>query len=137
MPTVTKNGQLESLKLILSKNLLLRLFENNINPDYYNNVDDYEEARGGGYSQKILNASKWKFGFFVDEPIAVYPDQVFEFTGPVGLVYGFYVTGMDGKIIRWAERFADGPYEVLRAGDTVTVIPRTRMPRIDNPSKLV
>jgi hypothetical protein len=134
-PATTKEGQMESLRLILSKSLTLRLFENNIEPDYYNTVNDYKEVGGGGYSPKVLDPARWKFGFIEDLPMAGYKDQVFEFTGPVGLVYGYYITNDASDVVRWAERFVDGPYEVLRTGDTVTVAPRARLPRMDEPKK--
>ena len=85
MTTMTKEGQMEALKLMLSRNLVLRLFENDIKPDYYNTIDDYKEVSGGGYSPKVLNSSKWKFGFVADIPTAGYPDQLFVFVGPVGI----------------------------------------------------
>ncbi len=125
----TKKGQLESLKLILSRELILRLYTNNINLDYYLEIDDFKEATGGDYTTIILEVDGWKFGFKADDPIATYPEQVFSFKGPVGLVYGYYLTNEDGNIVRWAEKFADVPYDVLRMGDTVTVVPRARLPR--------
>jgi hypothetical protein len=126
---VTKKGMLESLRLVLSVPLVLRLYENNTYPNYHHEVSDYKEASGGGYAVKILEPKNWKFGFLADAPIADYPDQIFEFIGPVGLVHGFYITDENNKVVRWAERFADGPYEVLRVGDSVTVVARIRFPR--------
>lgn len=125
----TKKGQLESLKLMLSVNIVLRVYTNNTYPNYHHEIDDYREASGSGYAVKVLEPENWKFGFVADDPIATYPQHVFEFTGPVGLAYGYYLTDEDNKIVRWAERFADGPYEILRMGDTVTVVPRARLPR--------
>jgi hypothetical protein len=135
MPTTTKEGHMENLKLILSKNLVLRLFENDIKPDYYSTVSDFKEVNGGGYTPKVLNASKWKFGFVEDIPAAAYPEQLFVFTGPIGLIYGFYLTDGNGKVVRMAERFADGPYEVLRMKDNITVVARVRLPVLDKPKE--
>jgi len=125
----TKKGQLESLKLILSRTLILRLYTNDTQPNYYYEIEDYKEANGGDYKVFTLEPENWKLGFIADDPIATYPEQVFSFKGPVGLVYGYYLTNEDGDIVRWGEKFADGPYEVLRMGDTVTVVPRARLPR--------
>jgi hypothetical protein len=135
MSQTTKEGQMENLKLILSKNLVLRLFENDIKPDYFNSLNDFKEANGGGYTPKILNASKWKFGFEANVPIAAYPQEVFSFVGPVGLIFGYFITDTNNRLVRWAYRFDDGPYEVLRMGDTIEVIARTRLPVVDNPKK--
>jgi len=116
---------------MLSKRIILRLYENDTFPNYYYENKDYREASGGGYEAKVLEPGKWKFGYIADNPVASYPQQVFEFTGPVGLVFGYYITDEDNKIVRWAEKIADGPYEVLRMGDTVTIVPRIRLPRIE------
>lgn len=129
MGVQTREGKLASLKLMLSKPLILRLYENNVYPTYHSGIDDFREASGGGYAVKILEPDKWKYGFMADAPIATYPDQLFEFSGPVGFVYGFFVTDEDRTLVRWASRFADGPYEVLRIGDTVKVQTRVRLPK--------
>ncbi|MHA2265531.1 MAG: hypothetical protein ACXAEN_24335 [Candidatus Thorarchaeota archaeon] len=126
---ITRKGLIESLKLVVSVPVILRLYENNVYPNYHHEINDYKEASGGGYVVKILEPENWKFSLIADSPVATYPDQLFEFTGPVGLVHGYYVTDEKNKIVRWAERFADGPYEVLRLGDAVTVITRIRLPR--------
>ena len=135
MPTITKEGHMETLKLMLSKNLVLRLFENDIKPDYYSTINDFKEVGSGGYSPKILNASKWKFGFIEDIPVAVYPEQLFIFNGPVGLIFGSYITDTNGEVVRVAKRFDDGPYEVLRMKDNITVGPKIRLPILDKPKR--
>jgi hypothetical protein len=135
MATTTRQGRMETLRLSLSKDIVLRLFENDLLPDYYNTIESFKEIRGGDYKPKVLSSGKWKYGFVADVPIATYPDQIFEFTGAVGLIYGYYITDRDNKIVRWAEKFADGPYEVLRNGDKVTVNPRARLPLVDKPKK--
>ena len=80
----SKKGQLESLKLMLSVRMILRLYENNTLPDYYYEIGDYREVTGGGYKTIALDPEGWKFSFLADDPVATYPDQVFEFTGTVG-----------------------------------------------------
>lgn len=134
LATPTKEGNLESLRLMLSENLVLRLFENDVRPDYYNTIGDYREPGGDVYSPAILDSQTWNFHFFAGDPVASYPEQTFEFTGPSGFVYGYYVTDRNNKMVRWAERF-DVPYEVLRRGDTVFVVPRIRLPRVDEVKK--
>lgn len=128
MLIVTKEGQMEDLKLSLGKNLVLRLFINDIEPSYMSKPDDFEEVDGDIYIPEELKAENWLFSFITiktknkpdkDIPVAEYPEVKFYFSDIGFNVYGYYVT--DSGTVRWAERFENGPYGILRRGDVVFV----------------
>ena len=120
MLTVTKEGQMKDLKLSLGKNLVLRLFINDVEPSYMSDSDDFEEVDGDIYIPEELEAENWLFSFSnKDIPIAEYPEVKFYFSDIGFNVYGYYVT--DNGTVRWAEQFENGPYGILRRGDVVFV----------------
>jgi len=59
----TKQGRLEDLKLMLSKNHVLRLIVNDVSPDYELMVDDFVEVDKNKYIPVTLKASEWSFAF--------------------------------------------------------------------------
>ncbi len=128
MLVVTKEGQMKDLKLSLDKNLVLRLFINDAEPSYMSKSDDFEEVDGAIYIPEELGAENWLFSFITiktkdkpdkDIPTAEYPEVKFYFSDIGFSVYGYYVT--DNGTVRWAERFENGPYGILRLGDVVFV----------------
>jgi len=111
---ITGAGKTQALSYLVGKdttvqNLVLKLFSNNttLNEDIL--VSSFIEVTGGGYSSVVLQGESWSVG----NSAAVYPQQTWEFTGSVGNVYGYYVTTLDNSSVVFAERFEDGPYNVI------------------------
>ena len=128
MLVVTKEGQMRGLKLSLGQGLVLHLFINDIEPSYGAKIDDFEEVDRGIYVPEELRAENWLFRFVTikrenkpdkDIPVAEYPEIKFFFSDIGFSVYGYYMT--DNGVVRWAERFNNGPYGILRLGDVVFV----------------
>ena len=122
MPLVlNKEGQMENLKLILSNNLFCKLFINDFEPNYTNVASSFEEVKKENYNPIELYPNKWSFSFTLDDdPIATYPESTFKFTGIKFDIYGYYIVDEKG-VLRWSERFSDGPYSVYRIGDILTL----------------
>lgn len=109
------------LSLLVNKaqasDLTLHLFSNDYNPASASEAQDFVETpMQAGYATKLLNGSDWS----VDKGVAVHVPQVFHFSGPLGLIYGYYVLGPANKVVA-AERFVDGPYNILNNGDFIAV----------------
>lgn len=122
------NGEGDMLTAIVAKaaaeNLVLHLFQNNITPAETDTAATYTEATFTGYAALTLTAASW----VVTEGApsnAVYPQVTF--TSSAGSqnqnVYGYYLTRAISGRIAWAERFADGPYNIVNNGDAVKVSP--------------
>lgn len=122
------NGEGDMLTAIVAKaaaeNLVLHLFQNNITPAETDTAATYTEATFTGYAALTLTAASW----VVTEGApsnAAYPQVTF--TSSAGSqnqnVYGYYLTRASSGRIAWAERFADGPYNIVNNGDAVKVTP--------------
>jgi len=117
------------LGMILNKvkqdDLMLRLYSNDKKPDKSDSHNDYTEADGFGYAAIRLQPGRWKIdpGIPDDETPteANYSKCVFEFTGELGRVYGYFVTREVSGQLMWAERFGDGPYNTMNNGGKIEV----------------
>lgn len=126
---VPNNGEGDMLSAIVAKaaaeNLVLRLFKSNTTPAEGDVAATYTEADFTGYSPLTLTASSWTITEGAPGS-AGYP-QV-SFTSSAGAqnqnVYGYYLTRAISGRIAWAERFADGPYNIVNNGDQVKVTPQ-------------
>ncbi len=126
----TKQGRMQDLKLMLSKNLMLRLFTNDIDPEYGHGAGDFEEVSGDDYTSATLRVGEWQYAFSPkNNPVALYPEMIFSFRNSGFVIYGYFVTDKQGVIVRWAERFPEGvgPYSILRKGDLLTVVPKCEL----------
>jgi hypothetical protein len=122
-----QEGQVEILNKALNQVLTLKLFSNNHTPDDEDDISDYDEVTGGGYTDIDLSFANW-----VVTPgapsVAVYTDfQDFNFTGATGgpgSIYGYYIVN-PANILMWAERFdpADVPFTPVN-GSLVRIKPR-------------
>ena len=119
IPTLSANRMLAHiLNAETPQDLVLKLFENDREPEPDDTAEDYREP--GGYTSHLLAGFDWN----IAEGKATAPVQVFQFRGFKGDVHGYFVvTGASGKLM-WAERFSDGPYRIQNNGDKVTVLPR-------------
>ena len=102
VPTTIQTAQLQSL---LSANLKLRLYSNVYNPSPNMVIASFTEVTGGGYAALDLLSADWSYG--TTSPVAATQTvKTFSFistTGGSGVVYGYYVTSVDGLTLYWAE----------------------------------
>lgn len=121
---VPNNGEGDALKYILNfaspENLVLRLFTSNTTPAETDTAATYTEATGFGYAAISLTASSWVITEGAPST-AAFPLQTFTFTGGLGAVYGYYLTRASSGRLFFAERFTDGPYQIVNNGDQVKV----------------
>jgi len=107
-----------SLNIISVEDLRLRLYTNDVTPAQNSVFSTFTEASGFGYSGVTLVGSSYTV---VSGVTASYPQQTFTFSGALGKVYGYFVTG--GVTLGWAERFTNGPYNVANSGDQIKLTP--------------
>lgn len=124
VPNASEQTMLENiLNITAPQELVLRLFTNDKVPADGDTAADYTEAAGNGYAAININHASW-----VITPgnptVAVYPQQTFTFTGALGNVYGYYLAEAVSGKLKWAERFTDGPYNIVNNGDQIKVTPR-------------
>ena len=74
----------------------------------------FDELSGFGYHPITLETSQWSQG----EAEATYPEQAFFFTGPAGVVRGWFVTKKDGGAV---QSCACSPVEIKSHGDKLRV----------------
>lgn len=100
--------------------LLLKLYTNNITPAETDTEATYTEAVGFGYAAISLTPASWTITPGAPSN-AAFPQQVFTFTGNLGNVYGYFVVETTSGKIKWAERFTDGPYNIVNNGDQIKI----------------
>lgn len=127
---VPNSGEATMLEMILNKtpaeNLVLRLFVNDKVPAESDNALDYTEASGNGYGSVNLSAASWTVTQG-SSTFAAYPEVDFVFTGPLGNVYGYYLTQISSGKLIWAERFSNGPYNIVNSGDMIMLTPKIEL----------
>ena len=118
MLVVPSVGRAAMLELIVKAGLTLELFTNDVQPGSSDTTGTYTTPSGGGYASKKLAGKGW----VVKNGVAIAPEQVFTFTGPIkpNLVFGYFVRL--GNILMWAER-SEQPFPVNLKGDTFIVVP--------------
>lgn len=103
------------------QNLVLRLYKSNTTPGETDTEATYTEADFTGYSAVTLTGSSWTTG----TGTVSYAQQTF--TSSAGSqnqnVYGYYLTQVTSGKLVWAERFSDGPYNIVNNGDEIKVTP--------------
>jgi hypothetical protein len=121
------NGEGKALGNIVNKvtpeNLSLRLYTSNTTPGETDTTATYTEASGSGYAAITLTGSSWTVSEGAPSD-ASYAQQTFTFSGALGNVYGYFVIGGTDGVIRWAERFSDGPYNIQNNGDQIKITPK-------------
>jgi hypothetical protein len=100
----------------------LKLYVNDVFPGEGDTAGTFTEAAGFGYAAKTLTGPGWTI-VNGDPTTASYAAQVFTFTGALGNVFGYFIVQVTSGILLWAERFPDGPYNVVSNGTTITVTP--------------
>ena len=130
MPLLVPNvGEDKFLQNVLNKtapeNLTLKLFKSNTTPTEADTAATYTEADFIGYTPIALTGATWTVVAGAPSE-ATYPQQTFTSTAgsQSQQVYGYYVVGASDGVLRWAERFPDGPYPIVNNGDQIKVTPK-------------
>ena len=124
VPNAAEDVMLQNiLNKTAPQNQTLKLYTNNVTPGEGDTESAYTEASGNGYAAKTLTGSSWSITPGAPSE-ASYAQQTWTFTGNLGNVYGYFVVQTTSGKIMWAERFSDGPYNVVNNGDTVSVTPK-------------
>lgn len=127
MLLVPNNGEGDALGFFVNKvapeTLVLRLYTNNITPAETDVAATYTEAAGNGYASISLTGASWTVVEGAPSE-ASYAQQTFTFTGALGNVYGYFQTRTTSGRIALAERFTDGPYNIVNNGDQIKITPK-------------
>lgn len=107
----------EALK---EEDLVLRLYTNEIDISFNTSKDEFEEPTDSAYSSISLPSTKWIIRSSTDDISLIYPKIRFSFKKGIGNVNGWYITKGNEEFI-FAEEFSDGPYEIEKEGQTITV----------------
>lgn len=121
---IPRSAEIIILGLILNKvkpeDLVLRLYVNDETPTKKSVLKDFTEADNFGYDGITLSPGRW--GIEPGDPTqASYATQVFTFTGKLGQVFGYFITRETSGHLVLAERFGDGPYNIINNGDKIEV----------------
>lgn len=120
---IPRTAQLWIMSLVLQSDAqLVRLFVNDRATDQGVMAGDFIEPLGGGYAPARMVAADWRVAVAQKLVVASGRRQVFKLVGPVGPVYGYFVTMAKSGQLLLAERFAE-PF-TLQDGGTVAVTPR-------------
>ena len=126
-PNASEVDWLENrLNITAPQTALLKLYTNNKTPAETDTEADYTEAAGFGYAAVSLTPGNWVLTPGAPT-LAAYPLVTFTFTGALGNVYGYYMVQTTSGKIMWAERFSDGPYNVVNNGDQIKVTPKVTL----------
>lgn len=103
--------------LLLSENLYLRLFTNNLTVNNSTILANFTEMSGIGYVQKNLAPASWIKYSNENGSYYEYPVQTWAFSpvngAPAVLIYGWYLVGVTSGKLRLAERFEGVPDSIL------------------------
>jgi hypothetical protein len=132
MVTVPRSSDVLMLQHALNvepaEDLEVRLFVNNMRPGDGDARALYVEADFEGYTPHRLAAQLWRFTSG-QLAMAVYDELTWRCarTREPQPVYGYFVVGSRTRLLRWAERFEDGPYVMANLGDMVELTPTVGM----------
>lgn len=126
MPHVPDASQAFILSRITSRDMMLRLFVNEIQEGSNVIAADFLEASGFDYAPILLSPGVWKLE--MDDGISIrYPLREWKFTGGLGNVWGYYLTDQETGTLLWMARFHPvDPYRILTPGSRVQVTPILR-----------
>lgn len=118
------------LDLMLSENMTLRLFTNDVESGLSETQKEaltagsFTEATFTGYSAAALTGGSWVTTQGDDFSLGTYAMQTFTrtSTGTPQVIRGYYVTRTTGGALRWYEYFP-GPITVTNNGDAIRVTP--------------
>lgn len=103
--------------LLLTENIYLKLFTNNVDVDNSTILGDFTEMTGIGYAQKTLAVASWVKNSGTDGSYYEYPNQTWTFTPVDGAaainIYGYYLVGVTSGELKLAEKFEGGASSIL------------------------
>lgn len=105
------------------QNLVLRLYQNDVDPQEADGAEDYEEADFTGYRPILLRGPDW----VVEEgkpSSATMKRQVFTATedrAEPQTIYGYFVTQVKSGLLVSAERLSNAPVAILFRNDTIAI----------------
>lgn len=125
---VVDGGESLALQYLVNKatpqDLKLVLFKSNITPAETDVIGTYTEADFTGYSLVTLTGASWTVSGTAPTSIG-YAQQTF--TSSAGSqnqnVYGYLLKRAAGGELVLAERFSDGPYNIVNNGDLIKITP--------------
>jgi hypothetical protein len=127
---VPNNGEGDGLQYFVNKaapeNLVLRLYQNDITPAETDAAATYTEATWTGYGALTLTGATWGAPSEGAPSSIAYAQQTFTSTAGAQSQnnYGYYMTRATSGRIALAERFSDGPYQIVNNGDQIKVTPQ-------------
>ncbi|MGH7605420.1 MAG: hypothetical protein ACRENK_15670 [Gemmatimonadaceae bacterium] len=114
---VTEASQADMLADIVRDPCTIRLYAND--PGDSPSSADFQELDGGGYAPKPMRSAGWDMS--LAPSLASYGKQAWEFTGPAGVVRGYYVTRNSDGRLRWFDPLPGGPMNIANDGDQIAV----------------
>jgi len=111
-------------KVATTRDLIYRLFSNNITPAETDTAATYTETTGGGYAQKTLTGASWTVVGGAPTQ-ASFAAQTWTFSGAVGgtgIIYGYYVVRATDLDLVLSETFT--PFTPAAAGDNIILTPQ-------------
>lgn len=123
MLVLTDQGESGMLTAFFAQAMTLRLFTNNYTPVEATTELLVTEAAGNGYASKPMAGGGWTISGSSPTQ-AAFAQQTFTFSGALGNVYGYYVTRDSDNKLMFAEKFTDGPYNIVNNGDQIKITPQ-------------
>lgn len=125
---VVNNGEVVALsyltnKVATTRDLIYRLFSNNVTPAETDTAATYTEVTGGGYAQKSLAGASWTVTGG-NPTTASFAAQTWTFTGAIGgsgTVFGYYVIRATDVDLVLAETFTS--FTPATNGDNIILTP--------------
>lgn len=110
------------LDALVSRQLELALFSNNVRPEPAHQAWDYREPQDGGYRRAFLSGRSWEITQVGITAEAAHPDVFFSLEGKFAPVYGYFI--LAAGVLVGAERFATPFTAENDLGATVQITPR-------------
>jgi hypothetical protein len=108
------------LNIIAPQDLDLQLYSNSWAPIDATGAGDLTEVAGGyGYAEAAMVVTSWSVTAGAPS-VAAYPAIQWIFTASFGLVHGAMIKERTSGILKWAEQFPSGPYNMTNSGDSIT-----------------
>lgn len=124
VPNAAEDVMLQNiLNKTAPQNQTMILYTSNTTPAETDTEATYTEASGFGYASVAFTGASWTIT--TGNPTsAAAAQQTWTFTGNLGNVYGYMVKQTTSGKILWAERFSDGPYNIVNNGDQIKITPQ-------------
>ena len=122
-------GEAYMLKALLNHTAatapILKLFQSNTTPAETDTNATYTVATWTGYSDITCTGASWTISGTAPTQ-AAYAQQTFTSTAGSQSQnnYGYYIIATTSSTLLWAERFSDGPYQIVNNGDAIKVTPQ-------------